>query len=333
MAAAVADFRPRAPLPGRCRAATRRRGRRRWRWTPMPDLLAGLAGARRGHAALPGRLRGRDRRRRRAGARARGQVAREGLRRDRRQRREPGRGSASGRRTTHGDAALRGRRAASCLPRAAKRAVADRCGRCWRVATAQRPRDRVPDPRLKTYAPQASRHLRRAGLSLMQRQETMAGRVATCRRGRARTMSTFTARCRRSGCGRGTSACSGGTRGSPAPRTPAWAFVDAQREAVHPRCASTTTASDEAAYDCALPLIAIAAERALAPVDAKRQALGRSRGAGAGRLPRRAAGSVGRASSATRASWRWRSPTTRAPSTIAGLLAAARASSSIGRSA
>ena len=97
----------------------------------------------------------------------------------------------------------------------------------------------MPDPRLKTYAPQAVRHLAAAGDVLAERQETVAGPArATSPPGRAPTTSTSTARWRRSGSGRGTSGCRARTA-TRRPRGAAWAFVETQREAVHSRRAST----------------------------------------------------------------------------------------------
>jgi len=130
----------------------------------------------------------------------------------------------------------------------------------------------VPDPRLKTYAPQAVRHLAAAGLSLMQRQETVAGR-----RGNVPpwpgsddvdfhgTLSAIWVWARHQ-------RLSGASRFS-GPRNAGWAFVDANAKRFIPD-AIDNEAGDETAYDCALALIATAAERALGPVDAKRQAIG-----------------------------------------------------------
>lgn len=130
----------------------------------------------------------------------------------------------------------------------------------------------MPDPRLKTYAPQAVRHLAAAGLSLMQRQETVAGR-----RGNVPpwpgsedvdfhgTLSAIWVWARHQ-------RLSGASRFS-GPRNAGWAFVDANAKRFIPD-AIDNEAGDEAAYDCALALIAVAAERGLGPVDAKRQAIG-----------------------------------------------------------
>ena len=79
MAAAVADFRPHAPLPGKMSRRDAGGGAVTLALEPVPDLLAGLARGRRGTRPLPGRLRGRDRRRRRAGGARRGEVARKGM--------------------------------------------------------------------------------------------------------------------------------------------------------------------------------------------------------------------------------------------------------------
>jgi hypothetical protein len=55
-------------------------------------------------------------------------------------------------------------------------------------------------------------------------------------------------------------------------RAAAWAFVDGQGRRFVPESLDNA-ASDEAAYDCALLLLAHDAERALSPIDGRRQAL------------------------------------------------------------
>ena len=127
----------------------------------------------------------------------------------------------------------------------------------------------MPDPRLKTYAPQAVRHLAAAGVSLMQRQETIAGRrgnvppwVGSDDIDFHGTLSAIWVWARHQ-------RLSGASRFA-GPRNAGWAFVDANAKRFIPD-AIDNEAGDETAYDCALALIATAAERALGPVDAKRQ--------------------------------------------------------------
>ena len=129
----------------------------------------------------------------------------------------------------------------------------------------------MPDPRLKTYAPQAVRHLAAAGLSLMQRQETVAGR-----RGNVPpwpgsddvdfhgTLSAIWVWARHQ-------RLSGATRYQGA-RSAGWAFVEASEKRFVPD-AIDSAAGDETAYDCALVLVAGAAEQALGQLDGKRQAI------------------------------------------------------------
>jgi hypothetical protein len=129
----------------------------------------------------------------------------------------------------------------------------------------------MPDPRLKTYAPQAVRHLAAAGGVLAARQE---------QRGAARgnvppwpgsddpdfhgTLAAIWiwARLHR---------LEGGDRFGAA-RAAAWAFVDSAAKTFVPD-AIDSAAGDEAAYDCALVLVAAGAERAIGALDARRQAL------------------------------------------------------------
>ena len=98
----------------------------------------------------------------------------------------------------------------------------------------------MPDPRLKTYAPQAVRHLAAAGHVLAARQETAAGAArATSRPGRASddvdfhgTLSAIWIWARHQ-------RLSGANALSAARAAPAWAFVEANAQALHPRRAST----------------------------------------------------------------------------------------------
>ena len=240
---------------------------------PVPDLLAGLARGAARDAAVPGRLRRRDRRpatrwRRAPGAKLREKGCDAIVAND---------VSAAGDRVRRGrqrgDAAVRGRRAASCSPRAGKRGSPTACGACWRRGCPAARRHRVPDPRLKTYAPQAVRHLAAAG--------AVAGAAAGDggRPPRQRPAVAWLGRRRLSRHAVGdldlgaAPAAVGRAAGSPAPRDAGWAFVDANAKRFIPD-AIDNEAGDEAAYDCALALLAIAAERALGPIDARRQAIG-----------------------------------------------------------
>jgi len=127
----------------------------------------------------------------------------------------------------------------------------------------------MPDPRLKTYSPQASRHMALAGTSLAARQTkegTARGNVPPWPRaddldfhGTLSAIWIWARHHRLSGDGRFL-----------ANRGDAWAFVDAQAKRFIPE-ALDSAASDEAAYDCALLLTAYDAERVLSPGDGRRQ--------------------------------------------------------------
>jgi hypothetical protein len=129
----------------------------------------------------------------------------------------------------------------------------------------------VPDPRLKTYAPQAVRHLAAAGLSLMQRQESVPSRRGNVPpwvgsddedfHGTLSAIWVWARHQRLSGAGR-----------FAGPRNHAWAFVDGNAKRFIPD-AIDNQAGDEAAYDCALVLVAVAEETALGAIDPKRAAL------------------------------------------------------------
>jgi hypothetical protein len=129
----------------------------------------------------------------------------------------------------------------------------------------------MPDPRLKTYTPQASRHLGLAGAVLAARQQTEGptrGNVPPWPsvdepdfHGTLAALWIWARHHRLSGDSR--------FAGN---RAVAWAFVDGQGRRFVPE-ALDSTATDEAAYDCAVLLMAHGAERALSPSDGRRQAL------------------------------------------------------------
>ena len=129
----------------------------------------------------------------------------------------------------------------------------------------------MPDPRLKTYAPQAVRHLAAAGLSLMQRQETVAGRRGNVPpwpgsddvdfHGTLSAIWVWARHQRLSGANRYQGA-----------RSAAWGFIETNAKRFIPD-AIDSAAGDETAYDCALVLLATAAERGLGGTDGKRQAI------------------------------------------------------------
>jgi hypothetical protein len=131
----------------------------------------------------------------------------------------------------------------------------------------------MPDQRLKTYTPQASRHLGLAGAVLAARQQAQGAQRGNVPpwpgdvdadvdfHGTLAAIWIWARHHRLSGDARFV-----GNRGT------AWAFVDAQGRRFVPE-ALDSAASDEAAYDCALLLMAHDAERALTPSDGRRQAL------------------------------------------------------------
>jgi hypothetical protein len=129
----------------------------------------------------------------------------------------------------------------------------------------------MPDPRLKTYAPIASRHLGLAGAALAARQATAGvnrGNVPPWPRSEDAdfhgTLAAIWIWARHH-------RLSGDPRFADN-RAAAWAFVDGQGKRFVPE-ALDSAASDEAAYDCAVLLLAHGAERALSPSDGRRQAL------------------------------------------------------------
>ena len=129
----------------------------------------------------------------------------------------------------------------------------------------------MPDPRLKTYAPQAVRHLAAAGHLLADRQETIAGRRGNVPawpgsddvdfHGTLSAIWIWARHQRLSGANR-----------YQGPRAAGWAFVETNAKRFVPD-AIDSAAGDETAYDCALVLIAAAAERALGSLESKRQAV------------------------------------------------------------
>jgi hypothetical protein len=129
----------------------------------------------------------------------------------------------------------------------------------------------MPDPRLKTYAPQAVRHLAAAGHVMADRQETVAGRRGNVPawpgsddvdfHGTLSAIWIWARHQRLSGAPR-----------YQAPRNNAWVFIETNAKRFIPD-AIDSAAGDETAYDCALALLATAAERGLPGGDDKRQAV------------------------------------------------------------
>ena len=129
----------------------------------------------------------------------------------------------------------------------------------------------MPDPRLKTYAPQAVRHLAAAGHVLADRQETAPGRRGNVPawpgsddvdfHGTLSAIWIWARHQRLSGANR-----------YQGPRSAGWAFVEANAKRFVPD-AIDSAAGDETAYDCAMVLVAGAAERTLGSLDGKRQAI------------------------------------------------------------
>src|SRR5262245_36246899 len=127
----------------------------------------------------------------------------------------------------------------------------------------------MPDPRLKTYAPQAVRHLAAAGHVLAELQETTAARRGNVPawpgsddvdfHGTLAAIWIWARHQRLSGAPR-----------YQAPRNSAWAFVETNAKRFIPDAIDSAT-GDETAYDCALALLATAAERGLPGTDGKRQ--------------------------------------------------------------
>jgi hypothetical protein len=128
----------------------------------------------------------------------------------------------------------------------------------------------MPDPRLKTYAPQAVRHLAAAGHLLSERQETDAGRRGNVPAWPGSddvdfhgTLSAIWIWARHQ-------RLSGATRYQ-GPRSQAWGFVDTNAKRFIPD-AIDSAAGDETAYDCAMVLLAAAAEQSLGTLEGKKHA-------------------------------------------------------------
>ena len=119
----------------------------------------------------------------------------------------------------------------------------------------------MPDPRLKTYAPQAVRHLAAAGHVLAERQETAVGRRGNVPpwpgaddvdfHGTLSAIWIWARHQRLSGAARYQEA-----------RSQAWTFIEANAKRFVPD-AIDSAAGDETAYDCAVLLVAAVAEHAL----------------------------------------------------------------------
>jgi hypothetical protein len=129
----------------------------------------------------------------------------------------------------------------------------------------------MPDPRLKTYAGQVVRHLATAGGVLVARQATAGSHSGNVPpwpgapdpdfHGTLAAVWIWARHQRLSGVERFAAA-----------RTAAWSFlVDAAKRFVPDAIDSAT--DDEAAYDCAMVLLAAVAERGLERVDGRRQAI------------------------------------------------------------
>lgn len=129
----------------------------------------------------------------------------------------------------------------------------------------------MPDPRLKTYAPQALRHLAAAGKVLVERQEVTGPRKGNVPpwpgiddadfHGTLSAIWVWARHQRLSGASR-----------FAGPRNAAWGFVEGAAKAFIPD-AIDSAASDEAAYDCAMVLVAGAAELAIGTRGGPRQVI------------------------------------------------------------
>ncbi|HVZ71660.1 MAG TPA: hypothetical protein VHJ20_04735 [Polyangia bacterium] len=134
----------------------------------------------------------------------------------------------------------------------------------------------MPDPRLKNYAAQAGRHLGLSGATLAARQAAASQAAEGSARGNVPPWP------------RADDVDFHGTLGAvwiwarhhlltgdarfAANRASAWAFVEAQGRKFIPE-ALDSLASDEGAYDCAVLLMAYAAERAVGAIDSRKQIL------------------------------------------------------------
>jgi hypothetical protein len=129
----------------------------------------------------------------------------------------------------------------------------------------------MPDPRLKSHTPLVVHHLATAGAVLAARQEQVVGRRGNVPPWPEADEVDF----------HGTLAAIwiwarherlSGTNSFEAARAAAWGFVEIGAKRFVPE-ALDSTVDDEAAYDCALTLLAGTAEAALGEVDARREAL------------------------------------------------------------
>jgi hypothetical protein len=129
----------------------------------------------------------------------------------------------------------------------------------------------MPDPRLKTYAPVATSHLGLAGGVLAARQATGAAARGNVPPWPGSDDLDFHGTCAAIWIWARHARLSGEPRFAPN-RAAAWAFIDAQGKRFVPESLDNS-ANDEAAYDCAMLLVANDAERPLSPSDGRRQAL------------------------------------------------------------
>jgi hypothetical protein len=129
----------------------------------------------------------------------------------------------------------------------------------------------MPDPRLKTYAPQAVRHLAAAGHLLAERQETVAGRRGNVPAWPGSDDVDFHGTLGAIWIWARHQRLSGATRYQ-GPRNLAWGFVDTNAKRFIPD-AIDNSAGDETAYDCAMVLLAGAAEQGLGTLDGKKRTM------------------------------------------------------------
>jgi hypothetical protein len=129
----------------------------------------------------------------------------------------------------------------------------------------------MPDPRLKTYAPQAIRHLGAAGATFADRQSSKPGTRGNVPPWPGDDDPDFHGTLGAIWVWARYQLLSGDPRFA-ARRNAAWSFIESSWKRFIPD-AIGSGASDEAAYDCALTLIGHVAERVVAPVDGRRQGL------------------------------------------------------------
>jgi hypothetical protein len=129
----------------------------------------------------------------------------------------------------------------------------------------------MPDPRLKTYAPQAIRHLGAAGASLAARQSTKPASSGNVPAWPGDDDADFHGTLSAIWIWARHQLLSGDIRFA-GRRDAAWAFIESAWKRFIPE-AIGSAASDETAYDCALALVGHAAEKAVGPIDARRQNL------------------------------------------------------------